>query len=243
MTTVREHITETRPAAISTPVIRPWSAYASCILLAVLAGLSLLIDLPVARLATEWRHRQPIGALREILAQFEPFAHAAGVAAILLTILVLDRSRRRCMWRLATCAFGVGLAADVVKLSIARARPVRALEEGGADVWATFHGWLACLREGHLVLDRTLQSFPSGHAATAAGLAVGLCWLYPRGRWLFLLFALLAGLQRIFAAAHFPSDVCAGAALGCLIGAVCTDARLLGRLFDRFEGAARAVRL
>jgi membrane-associated phospholipid phosphatase len=66
-----------------------------------------------------------------------------------------------------------------------------------------------------------VQSFPSSHAATAAGLAVALAALYPRGRWLYLTFAMLAGLQRIEAQAHFASDVLAGAALGCIVAAAC----------------------
>ena len=57
--------------------------------------------------------------------------------------------------------------------------------------------------------------FPSAHAATAVGLAIALGVLYPRGRWLFIAFAFLAGLQRIEAQAHFASDVLAGAAVAC----------------------------
>jgi membrane-associated phospholipid phosphatase len=64
-----------------------------------------------------------------------------------------------------------------------------------------------------------LQSLPSAHAATAVGLALALAALYPRGRWLFASFAVLAGLQRIEAQAHFASDVLAGAAVGCMVGA------------------------
>ena len=53
------------------------------------------------------------------------------------------------------------------------------------------------------------------------GLAIALAAIYPRGRWLFAAFALLACLQRIHALAHFPSDILAGAAIGCLVGALC----------------------
>jgi undecaprenyl-diphosphatase len=70
-----------------------------------------------------------------------------------------------------------------------------------------------------------LQSFPSAHAATAVGLAIGLSALHPRGRWLFAAFALLAVVQRIEAQAHFSSDVLAGAAVGCAAAAAVSSLR------------------
>ena len=60
----------------------------------------------------------------------------------------------------------------------------------------------------------------------AAGLAAALGVLYPRGRWLFACFALLAMLQRIDAQAHFCSDVLAGAAIGCCVAAIVQSSRL-----------------
>jgi len=74
-------------------------------------------------------------------------------------------------------------------------------------------------------------SFPSGHAAgcfcVAAFLAVVLPVLLPgavrRARLLgglAILVAGLVGLSRVCLGAHFPSDVCAGAALGGAIGGV-----------------------
>jgi undecaprenyl-diphosphatase len=82
-----------------------------------------------------------------------------------------------------------------------------------------------------------LQSFPSGHAATAAGLAVALAVLYPRGRWLFAVLAVLAALQRVEVQSHFPSDVLAGAALGCLTGALVSADWNLGRRLLHLERA------
>ena len=65
-----------------------------------------------------------------------------------------------------------------------------------------------------------LHSFPSGHSATAAALATVLIWKYPQGRVFFLIVAISACLQRIFSMAHYPSDVCLGAACGILGAAV-----------------------
>ena len=62
------------------------------------------------------------------------------------------------------------------------------------------------------------NSFPSGHAAVATGLAAALAWRYPRGSLLFGVFATSAALQRVATSAHYPSDICLGAALA-LVGA------------------------
>jgi membrane-associated phospholipid phosphatase len=58
-----------------------------------------------------------------------------------------------------------------------------------------------------------LMSFPSGHAAVAAGFAAALGWKYPAGRWVFFLFAVLAAVQRLSSSSHYPSDVAVGAGL------------------------------
>lgn len=145
----------------------------------------------------------------------EVFAHGTGVAAILLAVVVIDRAgRNRVVIPLAGAAAG-GLSADVVKLLIERVRPRAAdlhdLSLAAAD---TFGDWLPLGAGGS-----DLQSFPSAHAATAAGLAVGLSRLYPHAAPLFASLAAAAGLQRVVASAHFPSDVFVGAAVGLAAGA------------------------
>ncbi|NBV44480.1 MAG: phosphatase PAP2 family protein [Planctomycetia bacterium] len=50
----------------------------------------------------------------------------------------------------------------------------------------------------------------------AAGLAAALSHRYPRGAVLFVAFATLAALQRVSSSAHYPSDICFGAAVGCV---------------------------
>jgi membrane-associated phospholipid phosphatase len=206
------------------------------VLAAVLAAAALAafsVDLPAAHFVQRNHSGDLFRAFAELLGQIEPFAHAAGVAVILLVIAVLDPGHRAHLLRLGVCAFGAGLLADVVKICVVRVRPRNMPDV--TSVWETFQGWLPLLRDISLVTERNIQSFPSGHAATAAGFAVVLSWLYPRGTWLFFTMALLGALQRVATNAHFVSDVFAGAALGCLLGAVLTDSRLLGRWFDRFE--------
>jgi hypothetical protein len=57
-------------------------------------------------------------------------------------------------------------------------------------------------------------SMPSGHATTAFAAAVALGALWPRARPLLWLYAVVIGASRIIIAAHYPSDVIAGALVG-----------------------------
>lgn len=187
--------------------------------LTLLAVLAVAIDLPVA----QWLRRHELPAdLRRLLRLSEAFAWGGTVGLIVLTAAVLDARGWRVVPRLAVATAGAGLAADVGKLVIARLRPPAASLDGG--VLDTFVGWLPAFDPALLAqpYGYKFQSFPSGHAATAAGLAIALAMLYPRGRWLFAALATLAAVQRLQGNAHFLSDVLAGASLGALVGAACT---------------------
>jgi len=67
--------------------------------------------------------------------------------------------------------------------------------------------------------------FLSSHAANAFALTVYL-WLvlparYRAAKWLLLLWAILVSYSRVYLAAHYPSDVLAGATLGSLLAWGC----------------------
>jgi membrane-associated phospholipid phosphatase len=200
----------TPPLAATRRSVAPfWAA----IILGLLAAAALPMDLPLSRVC---RRGDLPGDLVRLVNLSEVFAHGAGVAMILLTAWALDPLRRRRLALVAAGAYGAGLAANVLKLLVARSRP-HAFGDGDA-VFDTFQAWLPFL-PGRLTVpwNHGVQGFPSAHAATAVGLAIGLSALYPRGRWLFFAFACLASFQRITAGAHFLSDVLAGAALGCFV--------------------------
>jgi len=178
--------------------------------LAVLAIAALFADMAIARFVNE--HGLP-GELKRLVRLSETFGWGGTVALIILTAAVLDPRGWRVIPPLAVSAFGAGGLADGIKLFVSRWRPSSAnLSNHFSDTF--IHG-------SSTVRGYAVQSFPSSHAATAAGLAAALALLYPRGRWLFAAFAVLAGLQRIEAQAHFASDVLAGAAIGCLVAAAC----------------------
>jgi undecaprenyl-diphosphatase len=70
-------------------------------------------------------------------------------------------------------------------------------------------------------------SFPSGHATIAFVLACILGIVYPKIRWIFFSAATAVAISRVYMGLHYPSDVLAGALLGC--GAVYLAAGLLKR--------------
>jgi len=199
---------------------RCWSAralLASATVLALAAVSAFPADYSIAAFL---REHHPPGDLARLVRLAEVFAWGGTVGLIMLAAAVLDARRWRVVPPLAVSAFGAGLIADGLKLLVARLRPELANSSGATE---TFLSWLPLMNRDALAhpYGFALQSFPSGHAATAAGLAVALAALYPRGRWLFAAFAALACFQRMEAQAHFASDVLAGAAIGCLVGALC----------------------
>lgn len=159
----------------------------------------------------------------------ELFGHAAGAALIALAIYQLDPAGRWRIPRILTAAYVSGLAANLLKSLVVRSRPHSfRIGELDSGILETFGNWLPMggVKSGG-------QSMPSGHTALAAGLAAGLVWAYPRGRWLFCTLAALVACQRIASGAHWLSDTLMGAALGCLVSTVCL---YLGPLPRRFAG-------
>jgi membrane-associated phospholipid phosphatase len=193
--------------------------------LAVLAGAALWLDLWVSRyfLAKPWR-----GDLGKLISLGEAFGYGGTAALIMLAAAVLDPRGWRILPRLAIAAYGAGLLADLIKLIVGRHRP---LDEKVAPetVVSTFTDW-ANHQHVHLT-----QSFPSAHTATAVGLACGLSFLYPRGKWLFAALATLTGLQRMHSCEHYLSDVLAGAAVGTLVGLLATSKLSINNWLDRLE--------
>ena len=194
---------------------------------------ALAIDMPVARYVGNVGIP---GDLRKLFTVSEVFAHGMGVALILLAVAVLDPLSWRRLPRLACYAYGAGLCAQLAKNLLPRVRPN--VCDLSTSVWQTFlAGGGQDYAQLHQLAGRDIHSYPSGHSATAVGLAFGLAWLYPRGRWLFAFFAALAVMQRIESGAHFVSDTFAGAAIACLVAATLWERRGLNQLLTPLESA------
>ena len=203
----------------------------ACILIA-LAIVALSCDIIVAQAVLS---HQLGGDLVKFIHLCEVFAHGLGAVTILIAMYVLDESKRRFLPRVIACVWLSAFLASLFKFCIGRWRPHAGMEL--ASVNDTFAGWFPSLNGTKLIstAGHQVQSFPSGHTATAFGLAIGLSYVYPRGRYFFFTIATFAGLQRIIDTQHYPSDVLAGAAIAFLVGSRATGTSPLSRLFTRFE--------
>jgi len=149
----------------------------------------------------------------------EPFGNGLGVMFVCVVIFMLDKARRRDLVLVITSSLGAGLVTNLIKINVGRIRPYAYTFEGG--VHETFRPWVETIS-----FTSDYQSFPSGHATTAVGLAMALALLYPRSRFLFFGLAAFVGLHRVCVGAHYLSDVFAGATVGYLVGLVCCRVHL-----------------
>lgn len=156
------------------------------------------------------------GDLQKAIALSEAFAHGLGVAFILSSVYVIAVNRRRAVIIAILITAISGVTANVLKATVVRIRPhAEGLRVIGHDE-TTSQTTEAVERS---FWDARQRSFPSGHAATAWGLAIGLSLVFLRGWWIFGTLAVLACVQRIESGAHYPSDVLAGMSIAFIIAA------------------------
>jgi membrane-associated phospholipid phosphatase len=96
-----------------------------------------------------------------------------------------------------------GLIVILIKYIFARYRPPKYIHEQlfGFN-WFDF---------GYII-----NSFPSGHSATAFSLFTALALLLPKYKWFFLIFATLVALSRVALGVHFLSDILVGSLIGAI---------------------------
>ena len=94
-----------------------------------------------------------------------------------------------------------GLTANIFKLIFARYRPVEFIESGNFGFTWFDYGY-------------RLASFPSGHSATALGVAMAFVLLFPRYMLIFVLVGLLIIFSRVVLTEHYLSDVLMGGYVG-----------------------------
>ena len=209
--------------ALSAHPLRWWYYIAAaCVISLMLATL----DIRIARLSYEYRPTRSV--TRSLVIFAEIAAGGIGVLTLLVVAMVVFRIKLSRFPRMVSASLGAGVLADIVKLCVYRARP-RAVDLSTATFFSTFHGWFPFLSAGSAG-----QSFPSGHATTAAGLAFTLAMIYSRGRWGFAILALTASVSRVVVHAHFSTDIATGLFLGTGWAYAC-HLGFAGPLFDRFE--------
>ncbi len=177
------------------------------------------------------------GDLKRFVSLSEMFAHGFGVGVVAIGVWLLAESKRRLIPRILICAVWPSLGVHLLKLCFARLRPIKYLDESSqanfpANITDTFLGWMP---RDELNTIYVYQSFPSAHAATAWGLAIGLSWAFPKGRWLFFFIATLASIQRVTSFAHWTSDVFFGIAIAFFMAGAVTQNWGLGKYLQRFE--------
>jgi membrane-associated phospholipid phosphatase len=128
----------------------------------------------------------------------------AGICfAILFVLLNHPVVAARIFFVALTCEL-TGLAGLILRILLGRTRPLAHDPQGFYGVW----------HQGHWIIGKyEFSSFPSGHAATAVGLAAA-AWLVHRG-WgaLAAIYALAVMWSRIALQCHHLSDVAASGAL------------------------------
>lgn len=130
---------------------------------------------------------------------------------------ILEKNREyrmRVMGFIALTAIVSGLAVNIFKLIFARYRPVEYLQNDNYGFSWFDYGY-------------RMASFPSGHSATALGVALALVLLFPRYLFLILPLGILIVFSRVVVTAHYLSDVVIGGYVG-----VITTLYLYRRFFD-----------
>jgi undecaprenyl-diphosphatase len=128
---------------------------------------------------------------------------ASAVWLVLASVAMMRPRHRAAAWRLYLTLLLCFVTVDLVlKPTFARSRPVSVRAYEGARAVPP--------------LPRSL-SFPSGHTAAAFGAAVSMSRMWPQGRVVWWLLALLMGYSRIYVGHHYPLDVVGGAIVGVLV--------------------------
>lgn len=188
-----------------------------CAWLSVLVGASLgsvafRFDAKISELIQQ---NQLPGDVEKGILLSEAFAHGAGVVVILLALYLCGVSPGK-IGQILIVTAGAGVTANVLKSLFTRVRPYAREAMSIAQETTAFQE----LGTGSF-WDASLKSFPSGHSATAVAFALGLSYVFPKARWLFLVLAIAACYQRVYVGAHYPSDVLWGAAIAGAWGICC----------------------
>lgn len=144
-----------------------------------------------------------------------------GIFVIPLGVLLFFLKKRRLALLVLSSYLISGFGVQLLKYFIDAPRPFLFLQGSGYNNFPkgiTLH---------------TVNSFPSGHTASAFALAASVSFfsIQKKYSWLLLLGACLTGYSRIYLAQHFPEDVITGAALGVFSAIICI--LLFGNLFRR----------
>ncbi len=180
------------------------------ILFLVTAGLIAMAAITADSFVSRWvlmNAPPPVKGVAQLLSKSGEGQWPIGIG---LGIMIFGWIFGRGDWRRAGLAIMVatavaGVAAITVRAATGRARPSNNVEQG----------WFGPYHDGQWSAFRhAYSSFPSGHAATAAGFAVTLAFVARRWGWVSLFWMAGVGWSRICLQSHNFSDVIAGLFFG-----------------------------
>ncbi|UVK37258.1 phosphatase PAP2 family protein [Mesorhizobium sp. AR10] len=129
-----------------------------------------------------------------------------------------------CLAFLVLSAVGLsGLAVNVLKYAIGRARPM-------------YFNDFGVLSLHPFAFDARFAGFPSGHATTMGAVFGVALLLFPKRWYIALPITACIASTRVFVGAHYPSDTVAGFGLGCAFALAC------GLIFARLGFMFRSTR-
>lgn len=193
-------MTDQRPSGISNRATRFWPIVSGAVAVVLAASLGLIVTLRASSnvIDADWmeeivEHRSPLWEVPALVMSFigggwfGVFLVPLGVALV----LALAKRKWAAIYFLVVSAVSAGLV-QLLKKTLGRARP----EE--------------------ILIHADFGSFPSGHVANAATIAVALAFILRR-TWVWFAGAawvLLMALSRTYLGAHWLSDTVGGALLG-----------------------------
>ena len=159
------------------------------------------------KIIAEFFHTHIIGKIKHYIKIFSKLGQAEYylIPSIILYFIYKNKNefiKKASLLIFASVAVS-GILVDIIKIIVARYRPPAFF----SDNLYGFKGFDI----GFLV-----NSFPSGHSATALSAGVALMYIFPKYKYLFLFIAILIAFSRIFLAVHYFSDIIIGSLIGAL---------------------------
>jgi membrane-associated phospholipid phosphatase len=178
---------------------KPYARAAGWIVLAVaVIALATLLDPTIANLC-ELPKPSPWRRLTWWASKLgEGWVVAVGGLAGSMILLLFGRVMAARLWFIAaSTGLLTGAAASILRVFVGRTRPHVTEPQGFYGIW----------HDAHWIVGRyDYSSFPSGHAATAMGLAVAIWLIHRKAGALVWLFAAMVAWSRVAVGSHHFSD-------------------------------------
>lgn len=154
------------------------------------------MDKPIAYYfhALDLRHHLPLLSVLTRFGLGAVYVPTFLALALCFRYLVKNPRLEAKAWFLLMCVIVPGLICLLLKMALGRARP-RLLLDG------QMYGFYG------LKWNPNFWSLPSGHTTTIMSVIFGLCILFPRYFYWFILLGIAVALSRVFLSHHYLSDV------------------------------------